>query len=67
MRSQPAEKVTGEAGVDFMTVMRRDSELAQYRKGRYFVATIHNPIGVNYGGNVNINPKKGRFYLPPFT
>jgi hypothetical protein len=59
--------VTGEAGVDFMAVMRRDPVLPQYRKGRYFVATTHNRIGVNYDGNVNVKPKKGRFYLPPFT
>ena len=59
--------VTGVAGVHFMSVMRQDPILPQYKKGRYFVATIYNRIGINYDGDVRQKPKRGRFYLPPFT
>jgi hypothetical protein len=59
--------VTGESGVDFMSVMRQDPVLSQYLRDRYFVVTIHNLIGVNYDGDVLKKPKKGRFYLPVFT
>jgi hypothetical protein len=47
--------------------MRQDPILPQYKKGRYFVATIYNRIGINYDGDVRQKPKRGRFYLPPFT
>ena len=63
----PGRDVTGEAGIDFMSIMRQDPNLAQYLKGRYFLGTIYNRIGVNYVGDVLKKPKKGRFYLPPFT
>jgi len=45
-----------------MAVMRQDPVLSQYLKDRYFVATIHNRIGINHDGDVTKKPKKGRFF-----